>query len=348
VKRKHQQIAALTATLCCAITSAILGGPAVAASPGEEDSANSPAITFVSSGREVSVGTALSRISQADAQAEQLVFEFTSAAETLTIGVAVDAGDSEADVRSELRHTAIDLMRDVGRINSEFSDAYRSNIERAVKLSDQASLAVAKAIIRYDGQATGDIAGFHRQIDDANQSSSGLQQKEELYSAQSTCGRWHPYLSNTISGASSAGGHFISIDFFHTSATIAALKCTGSSTFEPDFVTYNYDSRQYLGNTMKSWSSNMPNSYWDTNALDGSSEKVYTVGSSNIATMSTPMYNVYIRMDNGNASYDSAKMVWQRGYYAWGCPSGPAWCIFAHESVIQYAWNIALPGTWRP
>ncbi len=51
-------------------------------------------------------------------------------------------------------------------------------------------------------------------------------------------------------------------------------------------------------------------------------------------------------MSNGNYASDTAKVVWQRGYYQWGCPSGPAWCIFAHESVIQYAWTIPLPGSF--
>lgn len=166
--------------------------------------------------------------------------------------------------------------------------------------------------------------------------------------AAASCGRWHPTLHWISSGSSASGGRFHSFDFFFTSAQLAAFKCTGSWTFEPDFVTNNYDGRHYFGQSMQSWAATMPNAYWDTNAFDGSSERVYTVGSQNIDKFTTAMYNIYVRMDNGNWSSDTAKMVWQRGVYSPGCLLGPAWCIFANESVIQYAWTIPVPGTYYP
>lgn len=93
----------------------------------------------------------------------------------------------------------------------------------------------------------------------------------------------------------------------------------------------------------------MPNGYWDTDFADGADERVYTVGSSNYSTFKSGYsYQTYFRMSNGNYSSDTAKVVWQRGHYTWGCGWGPAWCIFADESVIQYAWNITIPGTWSP
>lgn len=163
------------------------------------------------------------------------------------------------------------------------------------------------------------------------------------------CGNWWPFYSNSTSAASSSGGRYNSWNFQWTSSSLTALRCTGSSTFEPDFVTNNYDGRYYFSQTLLAWSTTMPSGYWDTNAFDGSQERVYTVGSSNTANVkANTTYNVYFRMSSGNYSSDAAKVVWQRGHYTWGCPSGPAWCIFADESRIQYAWAITLPGTWRP
>ena len=172
-------------------------------------------------------------------------------------------------------------------------------------------------------------------------------ESEQSASAAAACGTWYPTFSSNTAATSSAGGRYNSLKFSWSAARLSALHCTGSSTFEPDLVTYNYDGLYYFSSTMLAWATTMPAGYWDTNFLDAPEERVYTIGSSNTATMlSSHTYEAYFRMSAGNSSSDSAKVVWQRGYYLWGCPLGPAGCIFAHESVIQFAWNIPLPGSY--
>lgn len=164
------------------------------------------------------------------------------------------------------------------------------------------------------------------------------------------CGStWWPSYVNGLAGPASSGGrsHLFYVRFSLT--TLQAFKCLGSTAFEPDFVTYNYDNAYYFANSMLSWSSTMPSPYWDTNAFDASSERVYTVGSQNInGFISGTQYSVYFRMNNGNAGSDTAKIVWQRSHYQDACILGPAWCIFADASKIQYAWIITVPGRWAP
>lgn len=159
---------------------------------------------------------------------------------------------------------------------------------------------------------------------------------------------WPTYVTGT-SGPASSGGRSNLFYLRFALTDLAAFKCLGSTAFEPDFVTYNYDSAHYFSQNMLSWSSTMPSPYWDTNAFDGSNEWVYTVGSQDInGFISGTQYSVYFRMSNGNASSDTAKIVWQRSHYQAMCPLGPAWCIFADASKIQYAWLITVPGTWHP
>ncbi len=159
---------------------------------------------------------------------------------------------------------------------------------------------------------------------------------------------WPTYVTGT-SGPASSGGRSQLFYLRFSLTTLAAFKCLGSTAFEPDFVTYNYDNAYYFADSMLSWSSTMPSPYWDTNAFDASSERVYTVGSQNInGFISGTQYSVYFRMNNGNAASDTAKIVWQRSHYQAACPLGPAWCIFADASKIQYAWSITVPGPWAP
>lgn len=166
-------------------------------------------------------------------------------------------------------------------------------------------------------------------------------------SVAAACGTWNPSFVSNKAAASAAGGRYNSLKFSWSAARLAAMHCTGSSTFEPDLVSYNYDGYYYFSNTMLAWATTMPAGYWDTNVFDAPQERVYTVGSSNIATMlSSHTYEAFFRMSNGNSTSDSAKVVWQRGHYQAGCPFGPAFCIFADASVIYAAWNIPLPGSY--
>lgn len=172
-------------------------------------------------------------------------------------------------------------------------------------------------------------------------------ESEPSGSAARACGTWNPSFVSNTAAASGAGGRYNSLKFSWSAARLAAMHCTGSSTFEPDLVSYNYDNLYYFSSTMLAWATTMPAGYWDTNFLDAPDERVYTVGSSNTATMlSSHTYEAFFRMSNGNTSSDSAKVVWQRGHYTPACPFGPALCIFADASVIYAAWNIPLPGSY--
>jgi hypothetical protein len=172
-------------------------------------------------------------------------------------------------------------------------------------------------------------------------------ESEPSASVAAACGTWTPTFVSNIAAASAAGGRYNSLKFSWTATRLAALRCTGSSTFEPDFVTYNYDGFYYFSNTMLAWATTMPAGYWDTNAFDAPEERVYTVGSSNTASVvSSHTYEAFFRMSNGNTTTDKAKVVWQRGHYQVGCPFGPALCIFGDEGIPFAVWNIPLPGSY--
>ena len=96
----------------------------------------------------------------------------------------------------------------------------------------------------------------------------------------------------------------------------------------------------------------MPFSYLDTNFLDAPEERVYTVGTYKRSALEPwTQYNTYIRTGMGNTDTDKGKVVWQRTTMNDLCFSvlGAAWCSFADESKVEYAWKFALPGTFlRP
>ena len=162
------------------------------------------------------------------------------------------------------------------------------------------------------------------------------------------CGSWTPNFINSLSGAHPVSGRTERITFSWSSSALSALNCTGSTTFEPDFVTNNYDGNYYLGGNILSWTSNLPSNYLDTNFLDSGSEHVYTIGTNAVGQLASNFtYSNYIHTDNGNSNSDTAKIVWQRGHQVFGCPPVPiTWCVFADASVIILAWNITLPGSY--
>lgn len=155
-----------------------------------------------------------------------------------------------------------------------------------------------------------------------------------------------PYIPALVSNHSYGDsiGRYNTLKFRWSSTNLNNLKTSGSGTFEPDVVTYNYDGYHYFGDYIVSWSSTMPNAYLDTSILDDPNERVYTIGTQTVSSLAAnTTYSTFFRAGFGNTSSDTAKFVWQRGTYAWGCIFGPALCIFADQSVIQYAW-FPIPG----
>lgn len=167
--------------------------------------------------------------------------------------------------------------------------------------------------------------------------------------AAAACGDWWPTLGTVYTGAVSANSRYGTMYFNFSAKALKALKCTGSSTFEPDFVTYNYDKKAYFTNNITSWSTSMPNAYLDTDFLDPSGENVITIGSHDNSTFQSG-YGYYTswKTTAGNHTSDTGKVVWQRGHYILLCPLAPAFCINPDDSKIVQAWNILIPGTFNP
>jgi hypothetical protein len=111
---------------------------------------------------------------------------------------------------------------------------------------------------------------------------------------------------------------------------LADLKaCQSNLTFEPDFVTYNYDGASYHDKNIVAWSTNLLSAYKDTQFMDGGNERVFTVGTSqadNLAHAYT--YFTHFRTQDGNAGSDTAKINFQYGHRT---PStcNSTWCVFA-------------------
>lgn len=166
--------------------------------------------------------------------------------------------------------------------------------------------------------------------------------------AISACGDWTPHFINSLSGEHAISGRTERITFDWTASSLSSLRCTNSTTFEPDFVTYNYDRKHYLGLSVLSWSSNLPDAYSDTNLFDSADELVTTIGTPSVSKLKSNFtYSNYVHADSGNATGDTAKIVWQRGHQNLGCPPLPVTlCVFTDQSVKYDAWNITLPGSY--
>ena len=172
-------------------------------------------------------------------------------------------------------------------------------------------------------------------------------QGRSVMTTERSCGDWWPSWINGRSNPSSlAGQRYGRTKFTWSSTRLSAFQCYTDPTFEPDFVTYNYDGKYYFSKSVQSWSTDMPNGYLDTPFADSADERVYTVGTSRVTHLDPGRtYYSYFRTTNGNSGSDSAKVVAQRGRRipSW-CDS--TWCIFAQESVIYFnGWTLPVPGT---
>lgn len=192
----------------------------------------------------------------------------------------------------------------------------------------------------------------------------GKKEKEATLSTQGTnasisafaasaadCGIWRPnFHENKAASSAFQGQRYNQLKFAFTQGQLDAFACTGSTGFEPDFVTDNYDGFHYFDSTIVNFSSSMPFSYLDTSFMDSPEERVYTVGTyKRSALQPWTQYNTYVRTSLGNADTDRGKVVWQRSTMNNNCYSlfGAAWCSFADASKIEYDWKLPLPGTFQ-
>ena len=132
-------------------------------------------------------------------------------------------------------------------------------------------------------------------------------------------------------------------------ARMAALKGSSGSnvTFEPDYVTYNYDDRHYFDNgssAIENWTSNLPCAYRDTSFMDGDNELVYTIGCHDAQLLSpNTKYFSYFVTDPGNTTVDMMKVLAQKGRRIPSfCHS--EWCIHADDRE-RYS---VIPAMWHP
>ncbi|MEV4350626.1 hypothetical protein AB0J83_39720 [Actinoplanes sp. NPDC049596] len=159
-------------------------------------------------------------------------------------------------------------------------------------------------------------------------------------------GSWRPDGALTAEFIPSTAGHtfteFVAVTTFRfTRAQLDNLKCTGSSAFEVDAQAYGGVPRHGI----KSWSSNLPGRYIDTEFSD-KGPRVLTVGSRSVDQLeANKEYYTRIRLREITPSADPARLqlAFQRGRWAKGVKeqisckghggSDPAWCVFADQSV---------------
>ncbi|HEY6932290.1 MAG TPA: hypothetical protein VI452_02740 [Marmoricola sp.] len=152
----------------------------------------------------------------------------------------------------------------------------------------------------------------------------------KLMSDADCSGSWSPTEVRESSGESSVVNHrYGSTKFYWGATRMGNLKCYDDVTFEPDFVTYNYDDKHYYDKGITAWASNMPDPYKDTQFSDSGDERVYTVGESHADRLvKDTWYRAYFRTEHGNTGSDTAKLNLQRGNRTPSiCDS--TWCIFA-------------------
>ncbi len=166
------------------------------------------------------------------------------------------------------------------------------------------------------------------------------------------CGTWRPnFHANIAANSTYQGQRYDQLKFAFTQGQLDQFACTGSTGFEPDLVTDNYDGLHYFGDSIIYYTSTLPYSYLDTNFGDGVDERVYTVGTYNVSALEPWLeYANYIRVGNGNTNTDRAKVVWQRNSTLFlGCFAvfGPAWCSNPDDSRKEYVWDFPLPGSFQ-
>ncbi len=174
------------------------------------------------------------------------------------------------------------------------------------------------------------------------------QNAEVLESPQAVlAGEWWPNSGHvSVQPSVNPDQRYVYQSFSWDSTRLNNLKSYPSVTYEPESWFNNYDGQLYLGNTVKSWSSDLPQSYLDTGFADGNKEKGYTVGTAKASDLTANRsYYTQIWTNLGNASSDTGKLNGQRGKRIpdW-CYS--TWCIFPQATTFLVpAWQVPVPGS---
>ncbi|MEW2119940.1 hypothetical protein AB0945_33110 [Streptomyces sp. NPDC005474] len=148
---------------------------------------------------------------------------------------------------------------------------------------------------------------------------------------------------------SSAGHTFkefvVRTAFTFSSSDIAALRCTKSRSLEVDAVTYGGVKGGY-----RSFRSNLPNAYLDTEFDDHGPGRTLTVGTSSAAALEPNreyVTELHLSEISTPQNYAEVYLDFQRGHWARvsspietaSCTGhgghDPAWCIFADETTLM-------------
>lgn len=173
---------------------------------------------------------------------------------------------------------------------------------------------------------------------------------DQKFTLTASCSEpWYPSDLTVKTGISSVSAprRYSNLEFKWSSTRIANLHDCYAETFEPDFVTYNYDSLHYYSLDVTAWSSTMDDAYLDTQFGDKVEERNYSVGTSRGSKLdANVLYETYFRTTYGNSSTDTFKVNMQRGTRVpTTCDS--TWCIFGREikRAPSSGW-VFLPSTW--
>ena len=283
-------------------------------------------------------------------KADELVAELTLPSGTkVTVGASVLERESADELakealaelagsmtKSDTNPSKASLMSSDGAID----DAARRN-------SDVSAL---NAIVNSDTQIYFTEARDNSALKSARETSLLAESRASAPSAAAAVsGKWWPEVVQAQSYENS-NGRVGKLAFYWSAAAKNVLVAHSSrATFEPDFVTYNYDGKHYFDTSIKSWSTTMPAGYKDSKDFDSTNELVYTIGTSDAnAIKSGVTYQTVFITGKGNASSDKAKVVAQLGTHLPGC-TNPKTCIFADASRKYFdGWKMTIPkGTWQ-
>lgn len=279
-----------------------------------------------------------------DAHIQQMIRIFTSDSGVLYVGHVVnDPSDSSlASYEQSVDTTLQDLAGDSTdtRLSAQLAGATSELAARGTLIS--------KIVVEADESDEGQLST----MGDVVRHEAPTEEPQTV--RQEACGViFGPSYISVASNISVSGQRYGKQNMKWDSTHMASLKCRKDSpargydlTYEPDFITNNYDGKRYFSDTYKAWSSNFPNAYLDTKIDDGPNEKVFTVGTHSANDLVTnTLYNTYFRVLNGNWSSDTGKIQGQWGrhvpWYEWS-----TYTVFSQATErIMDAWVVPLPGT---
>ena len=286
--------------------------------------------------------------------ADELIAEIQlSSGTTIAIGASIDEPTSADELARNMLLDFVDSLSDPSVIRASPSVPTKTQTIAADEARKDADRAELESLL-----ASGEPIPFtearnsEEYVEEIRTASPPIEQenKASQVTPYSSVGKkWWPEVFQSSSYTASNGRTGKLAFYWSAAAKNNLVAHSPRATFEPDFVTYNYDQKHFFDKTIVAWSSSLPGAYKDTQFLDSSTERVYTIGSSNAnAIKSGVSYQTLFRTNLGNSSVDKGKVVAQLGTHIPGCTS--TWCISANESRCFFhspMWSMPIPsGNW--